>query len=196
LERGAMGWRSRAGEARVTWVIGEGGWRGATRMRLGGRGGGSIGAAPSSDSAVRPTAASAPTRNPDVASLPRPARAAADNRGLSPALPALAGGRDRAQGDGRLVGRQAHAGVVDGGCGPRVSALGREAGTLRRPRRALSSVWDACAYLLLFVGSAVAWEARGAAPAASAQRTWSERGQRSTRQPSAAPWRPQAVFAW
>ena len=29
LERGSLGWRTRAGEARVKWVI-EGGWRGAT----------------------------------------------------------------------------------------------------------------------------------------------------------------------
>ena len=37
LERGALGWRSPAREARVTWVIGEGGWRGVTRLRLGDR---------------------------------------------------------------------------------------------------------------------------------------------------------------
>ena len=35
LERGLMGWRILAGEARVIWVIGEGGWRGATRLRGG-----------------------------------------------------------------------------------------------------------------------------------------------------------------
>ena len=35
LECGLLGWRTRAGKARVTWVIGEGGWRGA--MRLGNR---------------------------------------------------------------------------------------------------------------------------------------------------------------
>jgi hypothetical protein len=37
LERGLLGWKPQVGEVRVTWVIGEGGWRGATRLRLGER---------------------------------------------------------------------------------------------------------------------------------------------------------------
>ncbi len=37
LELCLLGWKTRAGEARVTWVIWEGGWRGATRLRLCGR---------------------------------------------------------------------------------------------------------------------------------------------------------------